>query len=189
MKIIRNMKFSRSSATTIKQAALIPEVSQTLLAWVKARAGVNAPGVLIGGLALSFYAPPRSTTDVDLLFLSAEQIPETVVGFKRTRRGAFEEKVHQVEVEVCTPDSIKVPANIVKSVLDTAIVHEHLKVASAEGLIVLKLFASDAARREFGDLGDIVRILEHNTVDLSDWKLSDAHSLKFKDCLSRSTKV
>lgn len=111
---LRNMKFSRSAASDLDHISLVPEVNRALSKWIKGKTEHLAPGVLIGGLALSFYSPPRETTDIDLLFLSDEQIPEKVDGFKRHRPHGFEEKKTQVEVEVevFTPSSIGIPRSV-----------------------------------------------------------------------------
>ena len=62
--------------------------------------------VLIGGLALSYWVKPRTTSDVDILFLSKADIPMYVDGFKRTRPGAFIHLKTHVEIEVLSPETI-----------------------------------------------------------------------------------
>lgn len=57
-------------------SAIVPEVRNALAAWVKAKGA----GILIGGLALSFYIKPRYTEDVDLLFMTDTEVPDEVPG-------------------------------------------------------------------------------------------------------------
>lgn len=172
--LMRNMSAYASSVSQLKDAALVPEVSHALVSWVKATAqaaGVSKPGVLIGGLALSFYAPPRYTQDVDVLFLSEQDLPDDVPGFVRHRKSAYQEKKTQVEVELTTPASIGIPRPLAVKVFETAKDHSGLKVASREALIALKLFgASNSPKREFKDLADVVSLLEHNPdLPMNEW--------------------
>ena len=183
MKIkLRNMCFAHAAVHDIHHVALVPEVQQALAAWIKAKTETCAPGVLIGGLAMSFYAKPRYTEDADILFLSATDIPETVKGFKRTRSGAFQENKTHVEVEVVTTQSINQTQELVKKVIETAVIHDGIKVASIEGLIALKLVASDNPKRKHRDLGDIDLMLENNPrPDMSEWPIEQKHFTKFEE--------
>lgn len=187
---LRDMNYSLSSVKTLKNSALIPEVEHALLQWVNSKVKDQAPGVLIGALAMSFYTKPRATTDVDLLFLTQGDIPDEVIGFKRHRSGAFQENKTHVEVEVVLPATINVSSSIAKKVADTSILIEGLRVASLEGLIVLKLFGSDNVKRELKDLGDIVSMLDSQpsiTINsLSEWSLSETHKAKLIDAIRRS---
>lgn len=182
---LRDTTCFRASVSDIKHAAMIPEVQSSLLKWVKTKVGGEVPGVLIGGLAMSFYAPPRATQDVDLLFMTESDIPEQVQGFRRRRSGAFEDTQTNVEVEVVVPRAINLPVEVARRVLATAVVHQDLRVASLEGLVVLKLFGSDSPKRHFSDLGDIQRLLVANPhldlKDLSEWNLSTKHKELFEN--------
>jgi hypothetical protein len=178
-KPLRNMKFARAAVTDINHVAFVPEVQHALTQWIKAKTGTVAPGVLIGGLAMSFYSKPRYTQDVDLLFLTPSQIPTEVIGFKPHRKGAFEEYDTQVEVEVNTSASFKtLPHSIVTKVIDTAVDHGGIRVASLEGLIALKLCASESEGRKFKDLADIETLVEANpAVTMEGWSLPE-HLIK-----------
>lgn len=192
MKIIfhRNMSFSNAAVSTWRKAALVPEVATAIAAWVKSRIkGEPAPGVLIGGLAMSFYAKPRVTTDVDLLFLSQEDIPPQVNGFKRNRPHSFQEKSTHVEVEIVTAQTINVPLGLVRKVIQTAVTIDGLNVASREAMIALKLYGADDRKRELNDLADVVRLLEQDPnvpIDQHEWFLTDQHCLKLQDARTRA---
>ena len=177
MKItLRNMSVYSAAVSNVGHAAIIPEVSHALVKWVKSKVGFVAPGVLIGGLAMSFYARPRATTAVDLLFLTEETIPSAVYGFKRHRKGAFEEKDTQVEIEVNTSKSFNLPAEVANKVFSTAVTHDGLRVASKEAMVVLKLYGSDNAKRLHKDLADIIAIIENfPDVSVDDWSLEPRH--------------
>ena len=185
---LRRMSVYSSAVSDVKYAAMVPEVSHALMAWIKAKLPANESGVLIGGLAMSFYARPRETTDVDLLFLRKSDIPEQVAGFKRYRPGAFRENTTHVDIEVTTPDSFDLPQAVVDKVFDTAILHDGIRVASREAMVVLKLYGADTPRREFKDLADIVAILEVQPVNLSAWTslLKPHHLSKFADAKVRA---
>lgn len=186
---LRNLKefLSTSGVKDIKNAALSNEVAHALSLWVK-NSAVNGktPGVLIGGIALSFYSRPRYTTDADFLFLTDEEKPFFVEGFKRQGVRAFLEKQTHVEIETPTPKSINIPVEVARRVVSTANEFNGIKVASVEGLVALKLFAANTPSREFKDLADIVELLKHNVVDMNAWNLSSAHSERFVMCKERA---
>lgn len=184
---LRNMAVFSSSVNRLKDAAIVPEVEHTLLAWVRALPESKS-GVLIGGLALSFYAKPRYTTDVDVLFLQG-QVPASVPGFKRHRTGAFQENQTQVEVEFVTASSVGIPETVVHKVIETAHSVDGLKVCSLAGLVVLKLFGSRSTKRHFQDLADIQKLLvAHPSLDLADWVelLPDELYARFLDLKEKS---
>jgi hypothetical protein len=184
---LRNMRFATAIVHDLSHVALVPEVQHTLIQWIKAKVGPVAPGILIGGLAMSFYAKPRTTQDIDLLFLSEALIPLKMTGFRRNRKGAFENRDTNVVVEVITPESINLPSAVAQKVYQTARNHSNLKVASLEAMIVLKLFGADSKKRELQDLGDIVRMLESNPeVYLQDWPLSNVHRDRYEDAKERA---
>jgi hypothetical protein len=148
------------------ESIAIPEVNQALVDWIK---NANASGVLIGGAACGYYTRPRTTTDLDILFLSVKDIPIQVDGFKRTRPGAFVHKSTHVEVEVIAPETINLSAELVSKVFNTAVVSDGIRVASPTGLVALKL-----QRMSRYDEGDIWGLIETGKVDLSGWPISQA---------------
>lgn len=182
---LRDFSIMRAQVTSPEHAAVSAEVANALAAWISSKQ--TAAGVLIGGLAMSFYAPPRYTQDVDILFLSRADIPEHLDGFRKHRAGAFEDVVSNVEVEVVTPSQINLPLSVARRIVDTAREFDSLKVASLEGLIVLKLFGSDDRKRYHSDLGDIQRLLSNNPslklIDFKEWGLSEEHSSRLQSLL------
>lgn len=166
-------------AKTLNEAALVPEVRGALMRWLS-----NQPdderGVLIGGLALSFYARPRQTMDVDLLFAQAPDFINPM--FKRTRdHGAIDKKDH-VEIEFVTHKTIGIPQAVAKRVIDTAwqLGSTGPKVASLDAMIVMKLYGADSPKRRRQDEADIQAMLENNPrlnmqELIQSWQLSDAH--------------
>ncbi len=148
---------------TLFESIAIPEVEQALKDW---NSNYRGNCVLIGGTAVGYYTKPRSTTDIDILFLSKQDIPTQVSKFKRTRPGALLHTITHVEVEVISPETINIPISLVKEVFTTAVLSNGIKVASPSGLVALKLF-----RMHRYDLGDIWSLIETGQVDLDNWPL------------------
>lgn len=71
---------------TLFESVAIPEVAYALKDW---NANSDSDGVLIDGLALSYYARPRATTDIDILFLSLDKIPLYVEKIQKNSFGCF----------------------------------------------------------------------------------------------------
>jgi hypothetical protein len=159
---LRDMRDYKGAVTSSQHVALSPEVQHTLDLWKE-----RQQCVLIGGLALSFYAKPRYTEDVDLLFLHEADLPKEVVGFKRVRPHSFEERSTHAEVEALTPTYLGIAQALAQKVFDTSVKHDGWRVASREGLIALKL--QRASRR---DQGDIESIVEADT-DMNGWHLTE----------------
>jgi hypothetical protein len=160
---------------TLFESILVPEVAKALKDWGKQ---TSNKGVLIGGLALSYYIKPRTTTDGDFLFLHAEDIPTEVPGFKRNRKGAFEHRETGVEVEVLTPASINMSPELAKQIIDGAITHGPFRVASKEGLIAAKL-----GRFSMRDRGDIDEMLQLGEVHMSKFSLSEKEQMNLEQAL------
>ena len=133
--------------------------------WLKYSSNI---GVLIGGLALSYYVKPRQTSDGDFLFLTVEDIPLSVTGFKRTRQSAFIHLETHVEIEVLTPIVINMTVELAKHISETAIEKDGFKIASREGLIAAKL-----GRFKLQDRADISALLSIGPVDLSVFPLNN----------------
>ena len=73
--ILRDMSRGRDPNRTLVESILVPELITALRDWE-----INAGGgVLIGGIALSFYVPPRATQDLDFLFLSDSVLPLSLI--------------------------------------------------------------------------------------------------------------
>lgn len=173
-------------AKTLKEAALVPEVRGALERWSTSMPD-DEQGVLIGGLALSFYARPRQTMDVDLLF---DTLPSTLNDrfFKRTRTHAAIDKKDHVELEFVTHSLINVPKTVTDRVMKTAwrIGPEQPRIASLDSMIVLKLYGADNAKRRNQDSADIQAMLENNPrLDVEElihsWTLSSEHATRLRD--------
>lgn len=160
MRDVIKMNGPNDGTRSLYESVLPNEVLAALRDW---GSQVTEP-VLIGGVALSFYVRPRFTDDLDYLFLSEEAVPETVAGFKKVRDHSFLHNKTHVEVEVLTPEFLGIDPAIVRMVHDTATVSDGVKVASPEGLIVLKV-----QRNMMQDKADIVALLKTAKVDLRPW--------------------
>ena len=175
--------FGSMPVSDISQNLVAPvEVRQAAKDWIK---GTQGKGwVLIGGLAFAFYSRPRLTTDMGVLFLTAD-VPE-VDGFKRVRKGAELHKDTHVEVETVTPQSINLPQSVAQMVFSTAVSVHGYKVASLEAMVVLKLYAADNQKRRHRDMGDIIEMLTHNATftkeRLTGWTLQDHRIARFEEC-------
>lgn len=185
IKAASRLRTIRGPVSTIHASSVHPDVHKALVAWIKATAqekDVNR-GVLIGALALMFYADARSTQDVDLLFIHEQDIPSEVQGFKHHRPHAFEHKSTGVEAEIVTCGSVKLPEVTARKVYHTAVVHDGIKVASREAMFVLKLHAAaNEPKRKFGDLGDIQRMLNSGDIpSLDGWTITPKMQLLFDE--------
>jgi len=161
---IRNCNTKNNGSRTLMESILVPEVDKAIMDW-KHNSQCNA--VLIGGLALSYYIKPRYTMDVDFLFMGLEQIPNSVPGFKRHRKLAFEHNKTGVEIEVLTPNSINMSEELAHDINNTALEKDGLIIASREGLIAAKLL-----RYSLQDQADIAELLKLGPIDMNAFHLS-----------------
>ena len=145
---------------------MVPEVLQALRDFAASKIG----GVVIGGLSIGVHARPRTTMDVDVLFLCLPvDIRSKVLDkFKMRRDHALTHKATGVEVEVLDARFLNLPDQLVNMVIDTA--HHDpigLLVASVEGIIALKL-----QRGTPQDRADIFALISAQGVrDMSEWPL------------------
>lgn len=161
---------------TLLESILVPEIVDALNDWV---ANARNPGVLIGGVALSFCVKPRTTQDIALLYLSPDRIPDAVTGFKRTRKSAFQHSRTHVEIEVVTPELINTGPALISKVIETAQMQNGIAVASAAGLIAMKL-----GRLSLVDRGDIGLLIKYGVRDVSPYPLSDAQRRAFHELVA-----
>lgn len=125
---------------------------------------------LIGGLAVGYFSKPRGTMDVDILLSGEEQLQDvvnkfTLQGFKHTRKHAVTDKQTGAEVELLTPEFLKISKELVAQVLKDTVENQSIKLPTVSALIALKLF-----RGEHKDLGDIESMLKVNPdVELGDY--------------------
>ena len=160
---IDKMNIINDGNRSLLESIIMPEIIYALEDWVNNQ---KFNYVLIGGLALSYYVKPRYTTDVDILFLSNDDIPSKVLNFKKHRKLAFQHNKTHVEIETVTPDSINIPINIAKSVFDTALIKDNIKIASPSGLVALKLF-----RFDLQDQADIENLIINTQIDLTPFNI------------------
>jgi hypothetical protein len=148
-----NSNFNNSSySRSLLESILVPEVGKAFNDWENMTIGLQY--VLIGGVALSYYVKPRTTTDIDVLFMSNVDIPATIKRFKHHRPGAFQHNSTHVEIEVLTPDSINMPHTLANEIYHNAKIVNNVRVASIAGLIISKL-----GRFKLQDQADIEELL------------------------------
>lgn len=176
---IIKMNTPNDGTRTLFESVVVPEVLAALTDWRNATSGA---GVLIGGLAVSYYAKSRQTMDVDIMFLNPADIPEQVAGFKRTRPGAFQHNRTHVEIEVLSPATINLPQHIANKVAETAVDTDGVQVASPSAIVALKLH-----RMKRYDDGDIAAMIETGNVDLTDWELTPEQLNTFAEIVKRNS--
>ena len=151
---------------TLVQSVLVPEVRIALKDWASGTPTWNSKvrrALLIGGLAVSYYVRPRATMGIELLFLSADQVPNEVPGFKRIRSHAFRHNLTHVEVEVRGASFLMLPRELHLSLLGTAVNDESgFYVPSPTGLIALKLFRF--SRQDQADIEALVNFATKEVV-------------------------
>ena len=158
--IIEGLNKSNSDLSRpLLESIVVPEVTSALKDWAN---NANPSGVLIGGLATSFYVKPQQTMDVDVIYLTDQEIPNTVLGFKRIREHAFQHNNTHVEVEVLSPGFFGIPESLVKIVIDTAIESNGMKIANKSGLIALKL-----QRGNLQDQAHIEKLIQSGGINIS----------------------
>jgi len=167
---------SDSNNRTLFESVVANEVLLALRDWTK----VSSNGVIIGGLALSYHVKPRHTQDIDIVYVSSNDIPDVIPGFKKIRKHAFQHNQTHVEVEVLPADFIDKPKELVNHVIETSLSIDNANVASANGLVALKL-----GRFSRQDQADIEQLIIHAdaTIDeyvkwLTDLQISRFNSIK-----------
>jgi len=144
------------------ESVIAPEIVSAIKTWI---GSAEVPGVLIGGLALSFYTKPRYTADVDVLYATDSDIPTSIAGFKKIRGHAFQHNQTHVEVEVLSPEFLGVPKGLVNRIVQTAETSNGMRIASKSGLVALKL-----QRGDLQDQADIQNLVRSGGVDLEPFK-------------------
>jgi hypothetical protein len=163
--MIRNMSKTNTyndGTRTLIESTLVKEVVMALEDFATLEGSLN--GVLIGGLAVSYYVRPRTTTDIDFLYRSQSDTPELGYLFKPLRRHTILHTYTHVEVELLTPDHIAVPLALVNKTFDTSNLSSGVRVASPEALITLKTY-----RFSHQDKADIEALMSCRSGDLTSW--------------------
>lgn len=170
---LRKMRGPNDGSRTLFESAMVPEVAACLKDWILETNGT--PGVLIGGMAMSFYGTPRYTQDCGFLYLTSNDVPTNVNGFKRHRSHAFEHRVTGVEVEIITPETINMSASVAHQIVATSTMIDGCKVASPSGIVAAKL-----GRLKLYDKGDIEMLINNYTIDLSPFDIPSDQLKKYE---------
>jgi len=152
---------TNSNNRTLFESVVVSEVLQALQDWSKS----SKNGVLIGGLALSYHIKPRHTQDIDMIYLSGDDIPANVTGFKKIRKLSFQHNQTHVEVEVLPASFINKVKGLVDHVIKTSSTLDNINVASANGLVALKL-----SRFSRQDQADIEQLIIHADANIDEYK-------------------
>jgi hypothetical protein len=111
-----------------------------------------------GGVAVALNGRIRATEDIDILIASETALERLALQyadkFRQIRPHAFQHRQTGVEVDVLTPEHIKVPNGIVESAIDSAGSNYGIRVVNKTYLIILKMFSG---RRQ--DYVDVVSLL------------------------------
>jgi len=144
---------------------------------------------LCGALAVGVRAKPRGTQDVDIV-LENDGVIDIVVRlsqslFKHSRIHALTHKRIGVEVDLVTPEFIKVDPSIVSTAINTATIVNlggvSVPTVTKEGLVALKL-----GRGSSYDIGDIEAIIKNNpNIDLSQYVLGEKEKKLFEEIKKR----
>jgi hypothetical protein len=167
----RKSKWINNGFRTLMESIIPNEVILALRDWKDNY--INNNYVMIGGLAMSYYNRPRYTEDVDLIFLSDNEIPNNVFKFRKNRKHSFEHIKTGVEIETLSPCSINKDEYFFETIFDDCIETDGIKIASPVSLIALKL-----GRFNDTDKSDISFLykycIEHDIeIDLAKYKLSE----------------
>jgi len=176
---LSKMQGPNNGTRTLNESIMIPEIIAAIKDWMSSKAG----GVLIGGLALSNWAKPRMTQDIDVLYLHDSDIPDHVNKFKKTREHSFQHNSTHVEVETVSSEFLNLPEDVVQKIIDTAINQNGIKVASPSGIVASKLY-----RFNMRDQADIVDLINSQPVDISDFNLPEDKVERFRNMVEIAAK-
>lgn len=176
---ITKMNSINDGTRTLFESIVAPEVLQAIKHWSNE---MPSDGVLIGGLALSYYVKPRATMDCDFLFLSADQLPYASTNFKRHRNGAFLHKPTHVEIETVVPSNINMNPVLAKQIVDSAVSHGNVKIASIGGLIVSKLIRFSLQDR--ADINALLQICSNPSLMVDHFEMDERITANWKIALA-----
>ena len=161
--ITNKWKSANNGTRTLKESFLVPEVDAAISDWIN-HSNLVGRVVLIGGLALSYWTTPRYTQDIDLLFLTDNDIPDTVVKFRRNRGHSFEHIKTGVEVEVLSPEFLGLSPDLVQHIIKNSVLKDGILVADPSGLVALKL-----QRGSRQDQADIESLVNSQTINMNQY--------------------
>lgn len=187
MRKLRNIwKFSwkndlSKNFRSLNESIVYPEVEKALNDWKKFSNNDNY--VLIGGLAYSFYLKPRATQDIDLIFISFDDIPEMVNNFKRIRKHGFIHLETQVEVETLDAEFLGKDKDFFKTIFKNSIESDGIKIASPVSLIALKV--GRYSPMDKSDIIELIKYCKDNSIELdfSEYKLSELEQKRIEELI------
>jgi len=148
---------------------------------------------VIGGIALGKYTLPRNTMDIDVIVkddANADKLVDAVKSkFKKNRSHAIEHKATGVEIEILTPEFLKIDKTIIDDAIDTSEIDHDAKVVSLQYLLALKLnrAANSNDKKAYQDKYDILSLIEnYGEIDLSNLDLSKKEIKLYKDLIAQS---
>jgi hypothetical protein len=175
----RKSKWYNDGSRTLFESIIPNEVILSLKDWKDNYTENNY--IMIGGLAMSYYGRPRYTEDVDLIFLSDDDIPSFVPKFRKNRKHSFEHIKTGVEIETLSPEMINKDKEFFNITFNDSVESDGIKIASPVSLIALKL-----SRFSDVDKSDILALYKYcieNSIkiDLDKYNLSELELKRFED--------
>lgn len=154
-------KWKNDGFRTLNESIIHKEVIQALDDWKRYN---SSDCVLVGGVALSYYLVPRMTEYLDLIFMTENDIPTSVLGFKKIREHAFLHLKTHVEIEVLTPEYLNKSEKMFKTTFDESIESDGIKVANPRALIALKL--NRFKSQDKTDIENLLKYCSENNISL-----------------------
>lgn len=175
----RKSKWINSGFRSLFESVIPNEVIQALRDWKDNYKENNY--IMIGGLAMSYYDRPRYTEDIDLIFLSYEDIPDSVYKFRKSRKHGFEHLKTGVEIETLQPETINKDRKFFDTIFNDSIESDGIRIASPVSLIALKL--GRFIERDKNDIINLYRYCIENNIeiDLSKYNLSEKELKNYND--------
>lgn len=170
-KLVEGWSAPNDGTRTLLESTMVPELVRVMQDLQRAKL---EHAVLIGGAAFSYWHIPRMTSDIDLLFISADLIPDEIPGFKRTRAHAFRHNATHVDVEVLDAGFLKMPVELAAKIYQDSVVLDGIRVASKTGLVAAKLL-----RFSLQDRSDICHLINLGGVDLSSYPVTEEMRVRF----------
>lgn len=173
-----------------KQSSSGMPLSKAVSDLAKSMEGASIGWALCGGLAVGVHARPRGTQDVDIILAGEDSLfpfmSKVSDKFKKTRDHAMVHKTTGVEVELLTPEFLKVKSSIIQAAISRSSLSpvggSSIPVVSREGLVALKL-----CRGSYQDMADIESILKGGMVDLTGYPLEEKELDLFKKLYNDDT--
>lgn len=114
---LRDMGFTHGPVKELCHVALDQRVQTVLDQWRNSKTfrnckSIHVKGMLVGDLAINFYAKPNFTDKVEIYYPEPSSIPGGVDGFTRHHKGVFQENSSKIEVWTLTPESLHIPEPI-----------------------------------------------------------------------------